>query len=305
VQTIAALFAAGGLLAAPAWASDQRANLRTDWNNSPDPDGYYGGCQPNYSAYRWKKQIVTAAHVATNGVIALAVLSCKAFGGGGAAQVPCPSGTPFDACVRAGNDGQGNDILLGVLRRSALTDPNNGYGPCPGGPTLTKVATVIAAGKDPRLVDGVVTLKCSNATTGAGAAKVAQCPSNPGNIYAYCIVNPNDGLGNSVTLGVVGANGAADPYTLYGECAGASLGVHAGFRPKLLLANGLAPLNGIRRIQILSCAPAASSPGPLRRIPWSTCSAPPYDFGQTDQFEFCIIGTDPNGNGVYAGVSTR
>jgi hypothetical protein len=300
----AIILAVSGALAAPSWAQVPRANLYTNWNTSPDPDAYYGGFLDGNSAYEAKVFQLNGAGVTPNGVIATAVLSCTAFGvGGGAALVPCPPGTPFDACVGNANDGGGNNILLGVLHRTELTNPNNGYGPCPGPSTQTKMSLLIQAGQDPRQVDGVVTLSCA-VYNGSGGASVVPCPSNPGNVYAYCIQNQNDGLGNSVVLGVIGSNGPNDPYTYYGECNSAANGVSEGFMSKIQMANGLAPLNTVKKIRIMSCG-VGSTGHKLQKVAHKVCASAPYNFANVGAYDFCIIGDDPNGNAVYAAVSIQ
>jgi len=279
----------------PVFANNvERAKQRTDWNKSPAPDAPYGGCNPAGSGFADKRGVLPST-VQTWGVLAITVLDCRGFdGGGGTNEVACPSGSPYAVCVANHNDGIGNAFLFGVLKRSTTTYANSPT--CPGGPN--KLDLLIRAGEDPRLVNGIVTLNCGSASGTEAVTRVA-CPAGP-SPYAYCLSTQNDGGGHSVTLGIVAANGPGDPYGLYGECDPVFYSIQNGFRPKIMLVRDAGgEVRKVQAIEILVCnEPFGIGAGfPLRRM---SCDSP----SQAARYDYCIKGEDPNGNGVAAGVIT-
>ncbi len=282
-------------------SANPRADLRTDWNNSPDPNAIYGGCGrlgSIGSGYRNKAQILVESGESLAGVLAITVLDCRPFdGGGGTFVVPCPVGSPYATCVANDNDGNGNAFLFGVLKLNSVTRPSQSYAGCPtGSRTLSKLDLLLRAGEDPRLINGIVTLSCGPAT-GSSAISRAPCPSGP-NPYAYCLATGNDGRGNAVKLGVVAANGAADPYGLYGECN--DIGTQNGFLTKSSLVTkagqNLSVVNGI---EIIGCGQG----GGLGAIARVACNiALPTQPRYAARFDYCIQGQDEKGNGIAVGV---
>lgn len=285
---------------APSASANPRANLRTDWNNSPDPNAIYGGCGnlgSIGSAYRNKAQLVVEAGVSINGALAITVLDCRPYdGGGGTFVVPCPVGSPYATCIANDNDGNGNAFLFGVLKLNSVTRPSEPYAGCPSGHgTSSKLDLLLRAGEDPRLINGIVTLACGPAT-GPSAISRVPCPSGP-NPYAYCLATGNDGRGNAVKLGVVAANGAADPYGLYGECN--DIGTQNGFLPKSSLVTkagqNLGVVNGI---EIIGCGQG----GGLGAIARVNCNVVVSQPSYVARFDYCIQGRDEKGNGIAVGV---
>jgi hypothetical protein len=293
---------AGTLVASSASATgggQQRADLRTDWNNSPDPNAIYGGCLPGGSALASKAGLVAGAGVSLGSVLAITVLDCQPFGSGPyptpQAVVPCPAGSPYAVCVGNNNDGLGNAVLMGVLKRNTVTGPYQRPTGCPNQST-SKMDLLLRAGEDPRLINGIVTLNCGPAS-GSTAIERVPCPDGP-DPYAYCLATGNDGRGNAVTLGVVAANGPADRYGLYGECN--NIITQNGFLPKssLVIKAGQS-LNGVTGIELIGCGDVASTSGPLRRVSCdSFIDQPAY----IARFAYCIVGEDEKNNGIAAGV---
>lgn len=299
---LAVLTAAIGTLAAlPALAD--RAELRTDWNNSPAPTAQYGGCLPGWSGLGSKHVYILGSGNTLKDVLAITVLDCHPFYESpypwGDNIVACPSGSPYAYCYANGNDGLGNGILFGVLKRGQKT--NHAVEACAGGPT--KVDLLIRAGEDPRLISGIVTISCGSAS-GSEAVTRVDCPDGP-SPYAYCLGTGNDGAGHAVTLGVVAANGPGDPYGLYGECNDPSYGIQDGFVSKIDLVKAVGWFHRkVQAIDLLVCnAPEGYGygfPATLQKVAcgaWSNVLV-------ANRYDYCIVGTDSKGNGVLAGVIT-
>ena len=243
----------------------------------------------------------------TAGVLAIEVLRCAPYSGGGLSKVDCESnhgnGVPYAYCVRALNDGLGNDITLGVLKRDAISDANGLYTGCPAGASSqSKLDLVKAAGIDPRRLSGLVTISCTAAAAGSAAALPGPvaCPHEP-QPYNRCIGTTNDGHGNAVTLGLVHANGPGDPNGLYGECD-TSPPVRPGllYKSDIVAAAGKSLAN-VRSIDLEYCAmggPQAFHALPCEDIP----TFPPIVAARLD---YCVAGTDANGNNVTLGVSGK
>ncbi|NML18195.1 hypothetical protein [Azohydromonas caseinilytica] len=314
---LAAAHAAALLALAPAQAPGAAAALPppTEWNESPDPDGLYGYCEPGGSALGAKSGQVYGVGETLAQVIAIKVLSCRPYTGGGPTfKVPCPRGTPYAYCVANDNDGIGNDIYFGILKADATTDPNAPYAGCPAGARLKpKLDIVRLAGRDPTRINGIVTLSCRAAVApGSASVAVADCPAGP-HPYAYCLRASNDGAGNDVTVGVVGANGPGDPHALYGECNTqfAAYGIQPGFRPKTSLVTAVGrSIRSLRSIDLMGCN-ARSGWGPampaklearscvyLSSIGWMNPLL-------ARRYDYCIWGVDARGNAVLAGVNKR
>jgi hypothetical protein len=198
------------------------------------------------------------------------------------------------------NDGQGNDVILGVLKIDTITDPNASYTGCPSGSQLRpKINLVKGARIDPRRIKGIVTLTCTQPTP--TPPTVVACPSGP-SPYSYCLETPNDGFGNAVTIGVVRVTDAGDPYGLYGECNTTltAYGIQPGFLSKSSLVTAVGrSLDNVRTIDLIACsATAYGVPDHLEIVP---CGDP--GLGTLgSRYDYCIFGTDAKGNGVNAGV---
>lgn len=153
------------------------------------------------------------------------------------------------------------------------------------------------ADRNPRRINGIVTLSCRAATTpGLAPTTVVKCPAGP-HPYAYCLQTANDGFSNAVRIGVVAANGAGDPYGLYGECDTGfnSYGFPWGFGRKSDLVQAVGrPLESLRSIDILACGPRwaygpampsdrleAISCQELERIGW-------FYPGMAARYDYCI-----------------
>lgn len=278
----------------------------TQWNNSPDPQALYGLCLSGSigSGIRSKPGRIYEVNETLTNVLAISVLQCTPFTGGGSVKISCPPNSPYAYCVNSGNDGAGNDITLGVLKLNERTDPNDVYTECPAGTNFRKKINLLkAANKDPRLINGIVTLSCGAATQSSPKPPaIVACPSDP-HLYGYCLETPNDGFGNAVTVGVVSANGAADPYGLYGECNTtlAAYGIKPGFLPKSSLVNAVGKtLDNVRTIDLLECnAPVGFGSGFPQQLEVRDCDPS----NAASRYDYCIVGTDAKGNGVVAGVS--
>lgn len=240
------------------------AGTGTGWNYSSDPNALYGKCRSDGSGLRAKFNHLATLGETLENVLAITVLKCSPFTGEGTHKMPCPSGSPYAYCTHTGNDGLGNDIKLGVTKLDARTDPNGLYTGCATGAHLNpKIDLVRAAGWDPRMVKGIVTLACAPAKKPKASkpAPVA-CPSGPGPYGGHCLGTPNDGHGNAVTIGVIAVKEAGDPYGLYGEChvpLGAE-GGKPGFMAKATLVTSVGrSLAAVRSIDIVDC----SAPGGL------------------------------------------
>lgn len=284
----------------------------TGWNNSPDPHALYGLCLQGSigSALGSKPAHIDEVGETLTNVLAISVLRCVPFtGGGGSHKVSCPPDSPYAYCVGNNNDGLGNDIKLGILKLNERTNPNDVYTGCPAGTNLRKKINLIkAVKKDPRMINGIVTLSCGAATQSASVRPaIVDCPSDP-HLYGYCLETPNDGFGNAVTIGVVEANGAADPYGLYGECNTtlAAYNIKPGFIPKSSLVKAVGrSLDNVRTIDLLVCnAPIGLGSGfPHNLEIKDGCVDPNLSPSLAGRYDYCIIGTDTKGNGVIAGVN--
>ncbi len=280
-----------------------RADLQTDWNLSPAPNALYGGCAPDDSAFAMKLNMLPEAGISLRDVLAIAVLECGPWYDSpydwGAHVVPCPSGSPYSACIANGNDGLGNSILVGALKNDGKTSPWARV--CSNGPT--KLDLLIRAGEDPRVINGIVTVSCG-AATGSGAVRRVDCPDGP-SPYAYCLNTGNDGRGHAVTLGIVAANGPTDPLGLYGEC-GPSWETRAGFLRKSSLITAVGKTLGkVQGIELAGCAVPRSSgytiPETLQEV---ACTSQWFGPATRGRYDYCIIGTDRLGNALTAGVIT-
>lgn len=294
-------------------ASGAGSAERSAWNASPDPYAAYGHCRDQSSAMPTRWWMVDGVGESGENVIAIQVIACRPYGGGSLAKVDCAAsgggGVPYAFCARTRNDGAGNDITIGVLRRDAVTDANGAYTGCPGGLTPgPKLDVVIAAGVDPRRLNGVVTLACGPATAPeqSAPAEVA-CPPEP-HPYAGCIATPNDGRGNAVTLGLLRADGPGDPYGLFGECDGKSTGIRPGFLYKVdaLVQAGRSPAS-VRTMDQIACQVPWGMGGwpPPTFEAWACTDVPGFVPSLAARYDYCIVGTDAHGNGAVFGVSGR
>ncbi len=276
----------------------------TNWNNSSDPNGLYGLCMPG-GGMGSKVIIYEAGETLTN-VLAITVLDCRPFdGGGGTQKVACPANSPYAYCINNDNDGAGNHITLGVLKLDANTTPNGLYTGCPGGAQLKSKLTLIKKVRDPRLIKGAVTLSCDSATE-ANLTKpaIVDCPAGP-DPYNYCLSTPNDGFGNAVTIGVVAAKDAGDPYGMYGEC-NTGHGVEKGFKSKATLVTSVGlSMDTVRSIDLVGCnAPVGYGSWFPKNLVTGSCSDMfPNVPSWANRYNYCIWGTDDKGNGVIAGVN--
>lgn len=283
----------------------------TEWNNSPDPQALYGLCLSGSigSGLGSKPGHIYAVDETLKNVLAISVLQCVPFtGGGGTHKASCPPNSPYAYCVNNTNDGLGNKIMLGILELNELTNPNEVYTGCHAGINARKKINLVkAAKKDPRMINGIVTLACDFATTQTSSppATIA-CPSNP-HLYSYCLATPNDGFGNAVTIGVINANGAADPYGLYGECNTTltAYKIKPGFLPKSSLVEAVGrSLDNVRTIDLLVCnAPVGFGRSFPRNLEIRDCTDAFVNQSLAGRYNYCIVGTDTKGNGVIAGVS--
>lgn len=281
-------------------------------NRSADPDAPYGRCHEGGSAISTKWTLVGVAGETAENVIALQELHCRSWTGGPNGKVSCDTvnagGVPYAYCARFYNDGAGNDIAIGVLRRDAITDALGSYTGCPKNQVpQPKLALVQAAGIDPRSINGIVTLGCGPAVgaTMQPPARVA-CPVEP-HPYATCLGTRNDGHGNAVMLGIVASNGPGDHNALYGEC-NSQTDIAPGFLYKAdALREAGVPMGDVRSADILGC-----------QVPWGMggwvpdnferwdCHAIPYITPVVaDRYDFCVVGIDPHGNGLILGVHSR
>lgn len=303
----------GGLLVAASSAMSLAASpTRPVSNRSADPDAPYGRCHEAGSALGSKWTLVAYAGETAENVIALQVLHCRQWTGGPNGKVNCDSvnagGVPYAYCARFFNDGAGNDIAIGVLRRDAVTDALGNYTGCPKNQTpQSKLALAQAAGVDPRSIDGIVTLGCapSVGTTAQVPVRVA-CPAEP-SPYALCLGTRNDGHGNAVVVGIVRANAPGDPNTLYGECNSAT-DIQPGFFYKAdALRQAGVSMQDVRSVDVAAC-----------QVPWGMGSWLPDYLERWDcraipgilplierRYDFCVVGTDAHGNGLVFGVHSR
>jgi len=276
---------------------------KSAWNGWPEPEAAYGHCQ-SASSLSTKLDAVMEVGDSVEGILAIKVLWCHSFSSPpGYRKYPCPEDSVFDSCIRAGNDGRGNNVGLGVLRASARTDASGSYEGCPDGATLqSKLNVLRSAQKDPRTIDAIMTLSCSAATAkDATPATKVDCPVKGG--FGYCIGTPNDGLGNAVTLGVVRTYAWGDPRGLYGECDQQIL---PGFSSKL----SVLPLVGkstdnVRLIDLLGCAvPWGIGGGFPSGLHVGACVGNPWvPQALARRYDYCIWGTDARNAGIIMGVS--
>ncbi|PTQ83581.1 hypothetical protein C8R28_102316 [Nitrosomonas ureae] len=281
----------------------------TGWNNSSDPYALYGLCLSGSigSALGSKQFIITGIGETLTNVLAITVLDCKPFSGGGTQKVACPPDSPYAYCTNTGNDGGGNNLSLGVLKLNAKTDPNGLYTGCPGGAQLKPKLSLIKRVRDPRLIKGAVTLSCDTATVANSTkAAVVDCPTGP-DPYDYCLSTPNDGSGNAVTIGVVAAKDAGDPYGLYGECntTPSAYGIEKGFKSKATLVTSVGlSMDTVRSIDLIGCnAPVGIGSWFPENMVTGSCSEIPIPLAWANRYSYCIWGTDDKGNGVVAGVN--
>jgi len=288
--------------------SAQSAASGIAWNNSPDPNALYGFCSPGGSGLGSKPGVLFGIGETLTNVLAVTVLDCRPFTGGGTAKVNCPAGSPYAYCTSTGNDGLGNKIELGILKLDATTNPTGLYTGCPGGAQLKSKLRLATLGKaGPRRIKGIVTLACGPATQPSLTnPTVVNCPAGP-NPYGTCLSTPNDGFGNAVTIGVVTVREAGDPYDLYGQCNTQypSFGIQPGFKSKSTLVTAVGrSLANVRSIDILTCnAPAGFGSGWPSNLNAGSCSLVSPSF--TSRYDYCIWGTDSKGNGVLAGVNNN
>ena len=286
-----------------------QAEPETDWNRSPDPYAPYGRCLSSGSALGNKLWGIDSLGEVSSGVIAIKVLRCVPYsGGGGFRKVPCPDGSPYAYCSHNDNDGLGNEVTFGVLRQDATTDPNAEPQGCPGGKAASKLEIVKSAGRDPRRLTGIVTLACTLSAPMKAepvAARVAACPtrSDP---YGYCVQTANDGTGHAVTLGVVAAKDPGDPYALYGECN--PVQTKPGFVAKSAVLQQLGlSLENVRTVDMIGCnIPIGYGAGwPLDLHAGSCMGLKWLPARPQERYDYCVWGTDERNNGVLMGVSGR
>ncbi len=282
-------------------------------NYSPDLYAQYGLCLTGGSGSANRLGPIIWVGESLANVLAVTILKCQPFSGGAPVKVACPAGSPYAYCINQGNDGQGNNVTFGVMKLTAETNPLARYSGCPAGAAGgSKLRLVELAGMEPREVKAIVTLSCGPATAAAFAKPASvPCPKGPDPYRGYCLGTPNDGRGNAVTIGVVRANGAGDPYGLYGNCNDPvnRPGITKGFLMKssLVIAAGR-QIEMVRNIDMIGCSVAYNFPPslPSDRIEEVPCSVMfSYDVrGQiAHRYDYCVWGTDAKGNGVLAGVN--
>ncbi|MFZ5548149.1 MAG: hypothetical protein ACOZJX_05595 [Pseudomonadota bacterium] len=277
------------------------------WNNSAEPVALYGHCGEASSLSSKLDNLQYVGEPVTD-VMAIKVLRCNSFNElaapAGFSKTTCPSGSAYDFCMAAGNDGRGNSVEFGVLKAGPRTDPNGLYEGCPPGADLQpKLALLIAAGGDPRTISGIVTVSCTPATTRrATPLKDTGCPGGR-HPFGRCLQTPNDGHGNAVTLGVLHVRGSGDAQGLYGEC---DQQIAPGYSSKVsVLALVGKSAQNLRAIDLLSCA-----------VPWGYGSdfPPGLHVGAcvgnkwvnpavAARYDYCIWGTDARNAGIVMGIS--
>ena len=308
LKLVSALLGALGALTTLAWqatAAPPIADNAAVITNSPDPYALYGLCLPGGSGLGSKIYQVLAVNETLAGVLAIQVLRCQPFRGGGPARIACPPGSPYAYCVRSGNDGLGNDVTVGVLKLDRVSNPTAKYTGCGAGSVpRSKLRLVRLAGQEPRALKAVVTLACGAATAPEQAKPgLVPCPEGPDPFRGYCLGTPNDGFGNAVTIGVVSVNGQGDPYGLYGECVTPRPGLLPGFAAKADIVTGAGrSIEYVRSIDLLGCSVPENFPPaiPIGRMEVTSCTSvtnPLYD-----RYDYCVWGTDSRGNSVFAGV---
>lgn len=285
---------------------DPPASAVSLWNRSTDPDALYGHCSATSSMGSKSAQLTYVGEPMT-GVLAIRVLKCNAWGTeGGWSKAACPEAGVYDFCMSAGNDGRGNSVTLGVLKATARTDASAGYEGCPAGATTApRYRLVQAAGRDPRTLNGIVTLSCGPATVaGRQRPRLVECPVD--SPYDYCLSTGNDGLGNAVTIGALRTHSSGDPNGLYGEC---DQQIAPGFATKLSLVAALGqPVDRVRSIDVLGCAVpwgmGGDLPKPVVAVPCTEAQA--WLPGEVlKRYDYCLLGIDDRNNGLIMGVSGR
>ena len=312
------------------WAKDdvhkdqgnaQQMNVLGDINTSLDLFDNYGNCGGSLTGlYGSKVHLVLGALIqdgqpeTIKDVLAIKLLSCTTFSGMGPSYiVPCPNGSPWTYCVGNDNDGLAHNILLGVLTLNEATDPNANYSGCTGsGIPQSKLALYQLAGGDPHMINGIVTLRCSAARRKhegrhegrhESKATVEQVACPTGSPFKYCVQTSNDGHGNAVLLGAIGANGAGDPYALYGNCTSNGEG-QSGFRAKAnILTDVGISLDTVRTIDIIGCANPSSNgfPPPLQVV--SCSSLVDRGLPEAIYYDQCVAGLDAKNNSLFVGIN--
>jgi hypothetical protein len=276
------------------------------WNRSTDPDALYGHCSAA-SSMGSKRTLLPEVGEPVTGVLAIRVLKCNTWGTeGGWSKVTCPEAGLYDFCMGAGNDGRGNSVTFGVLKASARTDANAPPDGCPAGATTEpRFRLVQASGRDPRTLNGIVTLSCGAATaSGRQRPRAVECPGGDGHPYDYCLSTPNDGLGNAVTIGALRTHSSSDPNGLYGEC---DQQIAPGFATKLSLVAALGqPVDRVRAIDLLACAVpwgmGGDLPKPVVAVPCVEAQAW-LPAAVLKRYDYCLLGIDDRNNGLIMGVS--
>jgi hypothetical protein len=103
-------------------------------------------------------------------------------------------------------------VTMGLNAQASIVEmvrsermPDGFYGPCgdprsdPGNSFSSKARIVSESGKNAATAQFIDVLACGT-YDGSGGSNVVDCPKAG---YSYCVANHNDGLGNSVLLGVV------------------------------------------------------------------------------------------------------
>lgn len=277
----------------------------TVWNRSAAPTAPYGPCYDGPTAQSSKLRLPAYLGETAQEMVAIQILECGPYtAGSGITKIPCDrdqtGGVPYAWCARSPNDGLGNDVTIGVLKRDARTDATGHYTGCPDGATLRpKLDLVRAAGLDPRRVNAIVTLSCKPATVADKTAPAkADCPREP-QPYAQCISTPNDGYGNAVKLGLVRVDGPGDPYGLYGECDPVG-GILPGFLYKADAVTQVGrSLANVTAIEVNFCSPGAKN-DPLHVV--DCASIWTYPPALAVRYDYCIQGSDKYRNAVTFGV---
>ena len=168
-------------------------------NPTTDPNAEYGGCARG-SGFRVKSDVVRPV-LDPRKFKSIVVTKCqKADGYPGSRIVACPASSIYDTCIENDNDGVGNHVELGVIKIAGEGDPHGlygGYFSTSG--YRTKSVLVTEVGKSLDKVTSIVTT-VTNAPVGPGGSQIISCGSE---LYSYCIHNGDDGVGNSVDVGVI------------------------------------------------------------------------------------------------------
>lgn len=162
------------------------------------------------------------------------------------------------------------------------SDPRQLYGGCASDGTASyrsKELLLHEVGEATNDQLAVTVLSCGGATGSVGTAKVP-CPT--GSPFTYCIATSNDGIGNSVTVGVIRHDKVSTPYFKYTGCpTGAILR-----RKTDVVKESGQELRLLTGIVTLACAPAttgskeAATPVPCPvdgPSPFATCLKTPND----------------------------